>query len=111
MAKTRQRNSKLSYVQRLLEDETIQEQLREAAVALRGAYDRAAKKRAYAADDKKLYGNLRRAATSIRDATFALRKAEPPPKRRARKLIIFTLAAGGAAMLTRLGREPADSST
>ena len=111
MAKTRQGKSKLAYAQRLLEDESLQEPLREAAVALRSAYRRAAKKRADAADDKKLYGNLRRAATSIRDATFALRKPEPPPKRRARKLIIFTLAAGGAAMLTRLGREPADSSS
>jgi hypothetical protein len=110
MAKSRRPKSKLAYAQRLLEDESIQEQLREAAVALRGAYARAASKRAQAADDKKLYENLRRAATSIRDATFALRNPEPPPKRRARKLIIFTLAAGGAAMLTRLGRAPADSS-
>jgi hypothetical protein len=104
MAKTKA-NSSLPYVQRLLEDEYLHERLREAAVGLRGVYGRAATKKANAADDKKLYASLRHAATSIRDAALELRKPEPPPKRRLRKLLIIGLAAGGAAMLTRLGRE------
>jgi hypothetical protein len=104
MAKTSTAKSPLPYVRRALEDEYVQEQLREAALGLRNVYDRAAQKRAHAADDKKLYGSLRRAAGSIRNATIAIREPEPP-KRRGRKLLILVLAGGGAAMLTRLGRK------
>jgi hypothetical protein len=82
MATQDKAKSALPYLQRLLEDEYVHEQLREAAVGLRNAYGRAA---------------------------TALRKPEPPPKRRARKLLIFGLAAGGAALLTRLGRRQQDA--
>jgi hypothetical protein len=109
MAKTAKVKRTLPYLQRLVQDEYVQDQLREAAVGLRKAYGRAASKRTQAPDDKKLYGSLRRAATSIRNATVALRRPEPPPKRRGRKLLIITVAAGAAAMLTRLG-QPDESS-
>jgi ferric-dicitrate binding protein FerR (iron transport regulator) len=92
MAKSEKAKAALPYLQRLLEDEYVQEQVREAVVGLRNAYGRAARKRTQAA------------ATSIRNATMALRKPEPPPKRRARKLLITAAAAGAAAMLARLGR-------
>lgn len=98
--------SPLPYLERLLEDEYVQQQLREAAMGLRNAYARAARKGAEATDDRKLYRSLRRATTSVRNAGLALRQPEPPPKRRVRKLLIFAVAAGGAAMLARLGREP-----
>jgi hypothetical protein len=111
MAKSSKAKSALPYLQRVLEDEYVQEQLRDAAVGLRKAYSRATKKRVQATDDRKLYGSLRRAATSIRNAIMALRKPEPPPKRRGRKLLIITLAAGGAALLTRLCRQKHDSGT
>ena len=111
MAKTSNAQSALPYVQRLLEDEYVQEQLRDAAKGLRNAYGRAARQRAQATDDKKLYASLRRAATSIRNATTALRKPEPPPKRRVRKVLIIALAAMGAALLTRLGRHQQHAST
>src|SRR5437870_5802869 len=104
MAKTSTARSALPYVQRMLEDEYVREQLREAVVGLRGVYVRAAAKRADAADDRKLYGSLRHAATSVRNAAMELRQAEPPPKRRGRKLLIIGLAGGGAMMLSRLGR-------
>lgn len=103
MANSSRAKSALPYAQRLLEDEYVQEQLREALTGLRNAYGRAARERAQAVDDKKLYGNLRRAATSIRNATMAARP-EPPPKRRGRKLLIIGLAGTGAVMLARFGR-------
>src|SRR5947209_10963590 len=111
MAQTNKAKRTLPYVQRLLEDEYVQDQLREAAIGLRKTYGRAARKRTQAPDDKKLYESLRRAATSIRNATVALRRPEPPPKRRVRKLLIIVAAAGAAAMLTRLGRNGGDSDT
>jgi hypothetical protein len=103
MANSSRAKSALPYARRLLEDEYVQEQLREAVSGLRNVYGRAARERAQAADDKKLYANLRRAVTSIRNATTALRP-EPAPKRQGRKLLIIGLAAGGAAMLARFGR-------
>jgi hypothetical protein len=96
----------MPYLQRLLKDEYVQEQLREAALGLRNAYARAASKGVQATDDRRLYASLRRAATSVRNVGLALRKPEPPPKRRGRKLLIIAVAASGAALLTRLGREP-----
>ncbi len=93
--------SALPYVRRLLEDQYVQEQLREAAVGLRSAYARASAKRASAADDKKFYDGLRRSAASIRNAVVALPKAEPPPPRRGRKLVILTLTGGSAVLLAR----------
>jgi hypothetical protein len=74
MAKTKNAKSALPHVQRLLEDEYVQEQIRNAATGLRNAYGRAARKRAQATEDKKLYGSLRHAATSIRNATIALQR-------------------------------------
>jgi hypothetical protein len=102
MAKTKNAKSVMPYLRRALEDEYVQGQLREAGVGLRQAYQRAASKRAQATEDRKLYGSLRRAATSTRNAVIALR--EPPPKHRGRKLVIIGLAGSGAALLTRLGR-------
>ena len=109
MANSSRAKSALPYLQRLLEDEYVQQQLRDAVTGLRDAYGRAARERAQAADDRKLYRNLRRAATSIRNATTALRP-EPAPKRRGRKLLIVGLAGSGAAMLARFGRSRAQIS-
>lgn len=92
--------SAFPYVQRLLEDEFIQEQLREAAGGLRAVYMRARSKRGQAAEDKRLYRDLRQAATSIRDAMSGLQRPKPQPKRRARKLATIALAIGGCAWLT-----------
>ena len=100
MAKTSKAKSALPYLQRLLEDEFVQEQLRNAALGLRGAYGRARTKRSQATDDKVLYRNLRKAATSVRNTASALRHPEPPPKRRLRKVAGVALAIGGCAWLT-----------
>ena len=89
------------YVRQVLEDEYVQEQLRNAATGLRDMYERTRRKRAQAAEDKRVYANLRQAATSIRNAAAALqKKPEPEPKRRRlRKVAVLAVAIGGTAWL------------
>lgn len=101
MAKTKKAKAKsaLPYARRLLEDEYVQEQLRSAAGGLRAAYDRALRQRADATEDKRLYRNLRQAATSVRNAATALQRPKPEPKRRLRKVAVLAVAVGGCALL------------
>jgi hypothetical protein len=87
------------YIRRVLEDEYVQEQLRSAASGLRAVYQRASRQGGQAAEDKRLYGNLRQAATSIRKAATALQRPKPEPKRRGRKVATAALAAGAGALL------------
>src|SRR5947209_15313138 len=100
MANKRQPKAAVPYVRRMLEDDYLQEQLRDAASALYAAYARARNQRASAAEDKRLYGSLRQAATAIRNAATALRPPKPEPKRPFRKLAVVALAAGATAWLT-----------
>lgn len=99
MAKTGRAKAALPYLQRVLEDEFAQEQLRNAVGGMRAAYVRARTQRSQAAGDKALYSNLRQAATSIRNAAVALQRPEPP-KRRMRKAAGFGLGLGGCVLLT-----------
>ncbi len=101
MANTDKAKSALPYARRLLEDEYVQEQLRSAAVALRTAYGRARKERADATEDKRLYGYVREAATSLRKATSALQRPKPAPKKhRLKKAATLAFAIGGSVWLT-----------
>jgi Mrp family chromosome partitioning ATPase len=100
MAPTKQAQSTFGYIQRGLEDEYVQEQLRAAVGGLRTAYTRARKQRAQATEDKRLYRSLRQAATAVRNAGTALRPPEPEPKHRIRKVLVVGAAAGGTALLT-----------
>jgi ferric-dicitrate binding protein FerR (iron transport regulator) len=100
MAKTTRSKSALTYVQQVLEDEFVQEQLREAAGGIRAAYLRARSRRGQATEDKRLYGSLRHAATSIRNAGIALQRRKPEPKRRKRKALTVALAIGGCVAMT-----------
>ena len=103
------------YVRQLVEDEYVQEKLRNAAAGLRDVYERTRRERAQATEDKRLYANLRHAATSIRNAATALRKApEPEPKRRRfGKVAVVALAIGGTVLLTmkmqKVARSKSDS--
>jgi hypothetical protein len=99
MAKSKKPKSALPYVQRLLEDEYVQEQLRDAASGLRAVYQRARTRRTEAAEDKRLYGKLRKAATSVRRAATALQRPKPKPKRRLPKLTAAAATIGGGALL------------
>lgn len=89
------------YVRQVLEDDYVQEQLRNAATGLRDVYERTRRQRVRATEDKRLYANLRQAATSSRNAASALqKKPEPEPKRRRRgKLAVLAVAVGGTAWL------------
>jgi hypothetical protein len=99
MAKTKAQSA-ATYIERLLEDEYVQEQLRNAAVGLRQAYQRTQSKGGRAAEDKKVYDNLRHAATSMRRAATSLHRPKPQPKKRPiGKLAAAAVAVGGGAYL------------
>lgn len=92
------------YLQRLIEDDELRDNLRKAAESSKSAYERLANGKAPAKtliNDKKLQGDLRDAIDAIRDATIALSDA---PKRRRRKarnvarLVLVAGAGGGAAL-------------
>lgn len=100
------------YVQRLFEDEYVQTQLRDAASGIRSAYGRLRKRPAEAAEDKKLYGNVRQAAISIRKALVALRRPEPEPepKHRVRTaLVAIAVVAASVLIITRRESQPGAS--
>jgi hypothetical protein len=110
MAKAKNAKSPLPYLQRLLEDQYVQEQIGNAAAAARNAYGRAARKRAQATEDKKLYASLRHAATSARNAAVALRRApEPPPKHHVRNLLIIAVAIAATVGMTKLAQKQIDA--
>ena len=89
------------YVQRLMEDEELRDNLRNAFVSARNAYGRInGKGPAKALDDKKLHKDLKNAADSLRDASEALREG---PKKRKRKgglgrLILLSIVGGAIAL-------------
>jgi len=96
----RSARSAMPYAQRLMADQYVQDQLRNAFMKLREAYGRAARHPGKAAEDKQLYGSVREAATSIRRAVGAIQ--EPPkPKRRGRQVFVLALLATGAALLAK----------
>ncbi len=91
------------YVQRLIQDEDLRENLRTAYESGRSAYGRLNNGKAPAKallDDKKLHKELQNAADAIRDATDALRDG---PKKKKRKgglgRILLLGIVGGAVAL------------
>ena len=113
MASKKPSKSAIHYAQRLFEDEYVQGQLRDAASGIRSAYDRISKKPERAAEDKKVYRSVRRAATSIRKALLALRRPEPEPKHRFRTaLVAIAVVAGSVLVISKResqGRSVAES--
>lgn len=90
------------YLQRLIEDDELRDNLRQAFEAARGAYTRATGNgkgpMKAVTSDKKVQKDLREAADSLREASEQLRA---PRKRRSRlgRLILFSLIAGGLALV------------
>jgi hypothetical protein len=87
------------YVQRLLQDETLQGNLRTAVDSGRSAYGRLSNGKApqkMLLEDKKLQGDIRDAAEALRDATVALNEAPKKKRKRrvGRSVLIVVLAAG-----------------
>ena len=91
------------YVQRLIQDEELRENLRTAFDSGRTAFDRLSNGKGPAKallDDKKLHKELKNAADSLREASEALREG---PKRRKRKggfgrLILLSIVGGAIAL-------------
>jgi hypothetical protein len=92
------------YVQRLIEDEELRDNLREAFEAARGAHRRATGNGKgplkAVTSDKKVQKDLRSAAESLREASEAFKA---PRKRRGKsrlgRLILFGLVAAGVALI------------
>jgi hypothetical protein len=85
------------YVQRLIEDEQLRNNLRDAYGAARHAYERIAKNGKPAQrlmDDKKVQRDLRNAADSLREASDQLRGRRKRKGRFGRLLLLGVIGAG-----------------
>ena len=91
------------YVQRLIEDDELRDNLREAFEAARGAYGRATGNGKGAvkavSSDKKVQKDLRAAAESLREASDRLKAPKKRKKSRLGRLILFGLVAGAIALI------------
>ena len=90
------------YVQRLVEDEELRDNLREAFEAARDAYARISNGKGPTKalmDDKKVQRDLRRAAESMREASDQLRGKRRKRKSRLGRLILIALLGAGLALL------------
>src|SRR6476646_1850935 len=89
------------YVQRLIEDEELRENLRTAYESARRAYGRMAngKGPSAALNDKKTQKQLREAATSLKDAADTLRAAKKP-KKRGRGMLLLIVGVVAAFVLS-----------
>ena len=90
-----------AYVQRLIEDDELRDNLRSAYESARAAYGRMSngKGTQAALNDKKTQKQLREAATSLKDAADALRDAKKP-KRRGRGLLLIVVGVSLAFVLS-----------
>ena len=89
------------YVQRLIEDEELRDNLRSAFVSAKNAYGRInGKGTAKAFEDKKVQRELKDAATSLKDAADALRGGKKKKRRTGRLLLVGFVGAGLALALS-----------
>ena len=89
------------YVQRLVEDDQLRDNLRTAYESARKAYERMSNGKGPAKallEDKKTQRELREAATSLREAADSLRGAKAKKKRRRRGRVLLLVVAAGAAL-------------
>jgi hypothetical protein len=92
------------YVQRVIEDDDLRDNVRVAFEAARDAYDRLSNGKAPAkvlADDKKFHKDLQTAAEALKDAGTSLR--DGPKKKKGglgRKLLLLVVAGGLAVALS-----------
>ena len=95
------------YVQRLIEDEELRDNLREAYESGRHAYERAsgAKKPSSLLDDKRLQRDLKSASESLRAASEALREPEKRPKSGHPFLKLLFIAFIGAVLAIALSED------
>jgi hypothetical protein len=91
-----------AYVQRLIEDDDLRENLRTAYESARKAYARMSNGKGpqAALSDKKTQKELREAATSLKEAADTLRSARRRPKKRGRGLLFVIVGVGLAFALS-----------
>ena len=86
------------YVQRLISDDSLRDDLRTAFESARKAYDRInGKGPQKALEDKKVQKELKEAATSLKSAADSLR-SKPKKKKRKRKLLLVGIVGAGLAL-------------
>src|SRR3712207_8873128 len=90
------------YVQRLIQDEELRTNIRNAYESGRSAYSRLNNGKGPAKallDDKKLHKDLRTASDALRDASDALREGPKRKKRRGgvRRVLVVSVVGGGVA--------------
>jgi adenylosuccinate synthase len=89
------------YVQRLMEDEELRDNLRNAFTSAKNAYGRInGKGPAKALDDKKTQRELKDAAASFKEATDQLRGVKKRKKRKGRLFLLALVGAGAALALS-----------
>jgi methanogenic corrinoid protein MtbC1 len=94
------------YVQRVVEDDEIRDNVRVAFEAARDAYDRLANGKTVSktlTDDKKFHKDLHTAAEALKDAGSSLREGPKKKKRKGslgRKLLVLAVAGGLAVALS-----------
>jgi len=96
------------YVQRVMEDEDLRDNLRDAYGAARHAYDRITKNGKPAQklmDDKKVQRDLRQAADSLREASEQLRGRRKRKGRFGRIVILGVVGAGVALAVSESARK------
>jgi hypothetical protein len=95
------------YIQRLIEDEVLRDNIRHAIDASKNAYDRVAGSKApqkAILEDKKLQNEIREAAEAVRDAAMALQDAPKHPGGKKKKSfglgrkLLLVMVAGIAAL-------------
>ena len=92
------------YVQRLVEDDELRENLRTAYESARKAYGRMnGKTPQKALENKKVQKDLKQAATSLKSAADALREPKRKKRRRGKGLIGLVLVGGIAALVASEG--------
>jgi adenylosuccinate synthase len=91
------------YVQRLMEDPELRENLRSAFESARKAYTRMSNSKGpvkAVAEDKKVQRELKEAASSLKDAADSLRGQKKKKRRKGRLLLLAVVGAGLALALS-----------
>jgi adenylosuccinate synthase len=89
------------YVKRLVEDDELRDNLRNAFESARKAYTRMSNGKGpvkAVTEDKKVQRELREAATSLKDAADSLRGGKKKKKRGKRRLLLMALVGGAIAL-------------
>jgi ABC-type hemin transport system substrate-binding protein len=96
MAVTQRVKAAAPVVDRLLKDRQVQDQLVDAGDHLQQVYRRVSRRKAKAAEDKKVYAHVRKGVVALRKAGTT---ATEPRRRPWRKVLALAVVAGGAAVV------------